>query len=386
MKTKIIFKNKMKNTILICIAALGLIIASCKNNDGALEKKKAALVKLIKEQEDLSAKIKKLEDEIAQAGGDVKSEKPVNVEVSDLKKQAFKHYIEVEGKVDGDENIGVSTQLPGTVSKVLVKEGDQVKKGQVLAQLENQSIMQGLEELKTSIVFVNSVYLKQKNLWDQKIGTEIQFLTAKNNKEALEKKMETLKEQIEMTKIKSPIDGTVEEITAKIGQSVAPGYPAFRVVNFNSLKVMAEISETYAAKVQQGNKANIRFPNLNREIESKISFSSKFISPANRTFSVEASLPFSNDYKPNMIVELKVVDYSSDSSIVIPVNIAQDSEDGKYVYLAVNENGKLIAKKQFIKFGLTYNGFAQILSGLNENDKLITTGYQDVNNGQIIKF
>lgn len=386
MKTKIIFKNKMKNIFFFSIAALGLIIASCKNNDGTLEKKKAALVKLIKEQEDLSARIKKLENEISEAGGDVKSEKPINVEVSNLKKQSFKHFIEVEGKIDGDENIGISTQIPGTVSKVLVNEGDQVKKGQVLAQLENQSMMQGIEELKTSIAFVNSVYLKQKNLWDQKIGTEIQFLTAKNNKEALEKKMETLKEQIELTKIKSPIDGTVEEITAKIGQSVAPGYPVFRVINFHTLKIMAEISETYASKVQQGNKANIRFPDLNREIESKISFSSKFINPANRTFSVEASLPFSSDYKPNMIAELKVVDYSSDSSIVIPVNIAQDSEDGKYVYVAVNEGGKLIAKKQFIKFGLTYNGFVQILSGLNENDKIITTGYQDVNNGQVIKF
>jgi membrane fusion protein (multidrug efflux system) len=386
MKTKIIFKNKMKNIFIIMIAALGLMISSCKNNNDPLEKKKTELSKLIKEQEELAARIKKLETEISDAGGDIKSDKPVDVEISELKKQSFKHYIEVEGKVDGNENIGVSTQMPGTVSKVLVNEGDQVRKGQVLAQLENQSMLNGLEELKTSVAFVNSIYQKQKNLWDQKIGTEIQFLTAKNNKEALEKKMETLKEQIELTKIKSPIDGTVEEITAKIGQSVAPGYPVFRVVNFSSLKVMAEISESYASKVREGNNVSIRFPDLNREIESKISFSSKFISPENRTFSVEASLPNAADYKPNMIAEVKIVDYSNDTSIVIPVNIAQDSENGKYVYTAVNERGKLIAKKQFIKFGLTYNGLAQIVSGLSENDKLITTGYQDVNNGQIIKF
>ena len=375
----------MKNILIISIAIIGIMISAC-NNGNNIEKKKNALVKLLKEQEDISNRIKKLEAEISEAGGDVKTDKPIFVEVSELKKQSFTHYIEVEGRIDGDENVGVTSQMPGTINKILVSTGDMVKKGQVLAQLDNQTILQGLEELKTSLAFVNSIYLKQKNLWDQKIGTEIQFLTAKNNKEALEKKMETIKEQIEMTKIKSPIDGTVEEITAKIGQSAMPGFPIFRVVNFNSLKVMAEISETYASKVKEGNKAQINFPDLNREIESKISFSSKFISPANRTFSIEAQLPNAADYKPNMIARVKIVDYNSDSSIVIPVNMIQDSEAGKYVYTAVNEGGKMIAKKQYIQFSSTYNGFAQITSGLNENDKLITTGYQDVNSGQIIKF
>ncbi|MBI4930974.1 MAG: efflux RND transporter periplasmic adaptor subunit [Bacteroidetes bacterium] len=357
------------------------LVAACSSD------KKAKLEKLKEKQAELKAEISKLESDIASEGGIVETGKVKEVGVTAVTPEVFKHFIEVQGRVDGDENITVSSKMPGVVSKIYVKEGDEVSEGQLLAELDNSVLIQSMEEVKTALDFSTNLYNKQKSLWEQKIGTEVQYLSAKNNKESLEKKLATLNEQLDMSKLKSPISGAVDAIDIKIGQSLMPGMPSIRVVNFNNLKVKAEVAETYASKVKKGNDALIFFPDLNKEISSRISYSAKVINNTTRTFTAEATLSTDKqEYHPNMIVVLKIIDYQKDSAIVIPVNLIQRTESAQFVYVAINQGGKNIAQKKEIKTGQICNGKAEIISGLSAKDKLITAAYFDVTDGMIIKM
>ncbi|HNW99385.1 MAG TPA: efflux RND transporter periplasmic adaptor subunit [Bacteroidales bacterium] len=371
----------MKKILLIAIA--GLFIISCSTD------KKSKLEKLKKQYQEIAEQIKNLENEIAkEEGTGTGKDKITEVVITDLKKDEFNHYLEVQGKIDGDENIAVSPKNVGVVTAINVKEGDIVTKGQVLAQLDDAVLKQSLATLDSSLTFVTNIYNKQKRLWDQKIGSEVQYLTAKNNKETVENSIKTLKEQIAMSKIVSPINGTIEEIPIKVGQMVTPGYTtAFQVVNLSKVKVSADVAEAYASKLKSGNEVIVKFPDLNKEVTSKISFSSKFIDVVNRTFTVEVKLDNSDEtYRANMIAIIKINDYHVDSAFSIPVNVIQKVEDENYVYIAVKESDKYVAKKVKIKIGQNYNGYTEVLDGLKEGDKLITSGYQNLDDGQTLKF
>ena len=347
--------------------------------------KKAQLEKLKTEQSALNDKITALEKELA-LSDTTRVIKVKNVSVTELGLQSFIHYIEIQGKIDAEQNVIVNAKTMGIVMKINVATGDEVKVGQTLAILDNAVIKQGIEEVNSALSFANNVYQKQKNLWDQKIGTEIQFLTAKNNKESLEKKLATLYEQLDMSNIKSPIDGVVEEVFLKLGQSAAPGIPCFRVVNYSLLKAKAEVAEAYISKVKQGEEVIIHLPDINQDITARISFAGRVINPMSRTFTVEILIKPDAVYHPNMVAILKIADYKVDESIVVPVNIVQNSEEGAYIFIASTENGKTVAKKQIVTVGLIYDGKAEIKKGLNKGDKLISTGYQDLNNGEAIKM
>jgi len=377
-------KYKKLNMKKLIYASLVLgLITSCSSGD-----KKTKLEKLKKQSVELIDQIKKLEGEIALEGDTTMSNAKIkDVSVKPIAFETFKHYIDVQGRVEGDENVTISGKMAGTVDRILVNEGDEVREGQILAELENSVLKQSFEELKSALGFATDVYEKQKNLWDQKIGTEMQFLSAKNNKESLEKKLSTLNEQMELSKIKSPINGVIDAVDIKIGQSLMPGMPAIRVVNLNKLKAKADISETYASKVKKGNDVVIYFPDLDKEVSSKIVYTAKVINNTTRTFSAEAELDAQNqDYRPNMIAVLKVVDYQKDSSVVIPLNYIQSSGTSKYVYMVGNRNGKEIATRRDITVGQIYNGRAEILNGLSLKDKLITTGHLDLTEGMLIKY
>lgn len=374
-------KKNMKKLIYVSLV-LGLI-TSCGSED-----KKVKLEKLKKQNAELVDQIKKLEQEIILEGDTtISNAKIKEVAVKPIVPETFKHYIDVQGRVEGDENINVGAKMAGAVDKILVNEGDEVREGQILAELENSILKQSYEELETALGFATEVYEKQKKLWDQKIGTEMQFLSAKNNKESLEKKLSTLNEQMELSKIKSPINGVIDAIDIKIGQSLMPGQPAIRVVNLNKLKAKADISETYASKVKKGNDVIIYFPDIEKEMPTKISYVAKVINNTTRTFSAEADLDSqSQDYRPNMIVVFKVVDYQKDSAIVIPLNYIQSSGTSKYVYVVGSRDGKEIATRRDITVGQIYNGRAEIVNGLKPNDKLITTGHLDLTEGMLIKY
>jgi len=348
--------------------------------------KQAQLEKLKKEHDKISDQIKQLEEEIAK-DKTLDSTKIVNVEFTTVKPQEFSHYIEVQGKVDGEDNVGVSPKSMGVVNEIFVKEGDAVKKGQVLAQIDDAVMRQSLNEVQTQLDFATSLYNKQKTLWDQKIGSEVQYLNAKTNKEALERRKSTLIDQIDMSKIKSPINGTVEDIPIKIGQSVAPGLPVFKVINFSKINVFADVAEAYSAKIKKGDEVIVAFPDLQTEVKATLDFSSKFISPVNRTFAIKIKLDGNKiDYRANMIAIIKIRDYFNPKSIVLPINSIQNESAGKFVYVVKEDKGKKTARKQQIKTGQSYNGLVEVTEGITENDKLITTGYQMLEDGSLIKF
>jgi RND family efflux transporter MFP subunit len=371
---------KTMNKSIIFLLLVVLAVACGKPAD-----KKAELAKLKKEYGELSAKIKALETEL-QLSDTTKVSKVTVVSVTEAKASEFSHFLEVQGKVDGEDNIAVSAQMPGAITSVFVKEGDQVRKGQVLAQIDNSIIQQQISSTKQQLDFATNLFLKQKALWDQQIGSEVQYLTAKNNKENLEKAIATLNDQLEMTRIKSPINGSVEEVNLKVGQMASPGLPAVRVVNFSSVKVVAEIAEAYAPKVKPGNKVIVFFPDFNIEVGSQIRFTSKYINPINRTFLSEVRLgPSKVEYRANMMAVVRINDYYNPSAFSVPITLIRDSQSGKFVYIATEENGKLVARRLIVTVGSTYNGLAEITSGIKAGDKIITTGFNSLIDGELIQ-
>ncbi len=371
---------KTMNKSILFLLMVVLAVACNKPAD-----KKTELAKLKKERDQLSAQIKNLETEL-QLSDTNKVSKVTSVSVTEAKVAEFSHFLEVQGKVDGEDNIAVSAQMAGAITSVFVKEGDQVRKGQVLAQIDNSIIQQQIASTKQQLDFATNLYMKQKALWDQQIGSEVQYLTAKNNKENLEKAIATLNDQLEMTRIKSPINGSVEEVNLKVGQMASPGLPAVRVVNFASVKVVAEIAEAYAPKVKPGNKVIVFFPDFNTEVVSQIRFTSKYINPINRTFISEVRLgPSKVEYRANMMAVVKINDYHNPSAFALPITLIRDSQSGKFIYVAKEENGRLVARRLIITVGSTYNGLAEITTGITTGDKIITTGFNSLIDGELIQ-
>jgi membrane fusion protein (multidrug efflux system) len=366
------------------VTGIILFLVACSGKEGD---KKARLEQLKKEHDKLTEEIIKLENELTPSG--TVAATMVNIVI--LKKKPFEHYIEVQGRIDGNENIAVSPRNQGgVVTRILVHEGDAVTRGQVLAELDAEVLKQQLKDLQNRLAFATDIFNRQRTLWDQKIGSEVQYLKAKNDMESAQNSIATLEDQIKMSVITSPIDGTVEDIPIKVGQmaSSASITPAFRVVNFSKAKALADVGEAYSSKVKTGDQVKIFMPDLNQEVDERVTFASKYINPVNRTFLVEVALPVSNlIYRANMIAVLKIKDYANPSAIAIPQNYIQTSrDDGQFVFIAVEENGKKTAQKRAVIPFITFNGLTEIVSGLNEGDKVITSGYKDLYDGQLINY
>jgi membrane fusion protein, multidrug efflux system len=366
----------------IVIASLLFAIVACKPAD-----KKAELDKLIAQRDQLATQIDKLKTELGVK--DSTAIKPVDVAVDTVNVAEFRHYIDIQGRIEGDQNIEVSPQTPGLVIKVNVNEGDAVKQGQVLAELDSKVIQRGLDEIKTQLALANILFQKQKALWDQKIGSEVQYLTAKSNKESLEKRLASMQEQLAMNKIKSPINGTVENVPFKIGQVVSPGLPTstIRVVNMSGVKVLADVAEAYTSKIKRGNEVLVSFPDIDENISARVTFTSTVIDQTNRTFRVEAHLAHSRaDLRANMIANLKISDYINKKSITIPVNLVQKAFNSNYVMIAEQKGNTIVATKRNVKLGISYNGTTEITDGLKPGERVITAGYQNLKEGQLIKL
>lgn len=356
--------------------ALIIFLASC---GGKSTDKKSELEALKKERSELDNRITALEKEVGVSGPMVDAKE---VTVFEVTENPFKNFVEVQGKVDAEENVQVTPEAAGVITRVYVNVGQRVSRGQVLAQIDDKVLDQNLAELQTQLQLANTLFQRQKNLWDQKIGTEVQYLNAKTQKESAERRIATLRSQASMYKIKSPISGTVDAMDLKVGQAVMPGVSGIRVINASNLKVKAQVAESYAARINQGDEVNIIFPDVPDTLSTKLYFASKTIDPITRSFDVEIKLPSKKTYRPNMLAVLKIVDYRSDRALAIPVNSIQKAESGDYVFIA--QNGK--AKRVSIEHGKISEGKAEILSGLSSGDKVITAGIQDLNDGDIIKF
>jgi membrane fusion protein (multidrug efflux system) len=360
---------------LLFISAIALLAACSQKKDPKTE-----LADLKKERTELDGKILKLETELN--AKDTNKVVAKDISVYEVATTSFKNYLEIQGKIDAEENIQINPEVPGVVTAVYVSVGQNVSKGQVVAQLDDKVLRQNINELQTQLTLATSLYNRQKNLWDQKIGTEVQFINAKTQKEAAENRIATLRSQISMYKIKSPISGTIDAMDLKVGQSVAPGMSGIRVINASNLKAKALVAETYAGRVSQGDEVNVIFPDIPDSLRTKINFASKTIDQASRSFEVQINLPSNKRYRPNMLAVLKIVDYQNPKAIVIPVSSIQKAENGDFVFIA--ENGK--AKKVVVKSGKTYEGKVEILSGLKVGDKVIIAGAQNLNEEDTVKF
>jgi membrane fusion protein (multidrug efflux system) len=372
-------------TIRLSIAGIFVlfIMFSCSGD------KQAQLAKLKKQQADIAEKINNLEKELGSAKNLLNPGEFKFVGLTDVNTNRFDHYIRVQGKLDGDQNAAVFAEAPGTVSAKFADVGQNVVKGQVLAQIDDQQYRTQLEELETRYKFASDMFDKQQRLWDQKIGSEAQYLQAKTTRESLERQIASFRQQTDKFKIKSPIDGTIEECNIKVGGVVSPDprLAAYRVVAFKNLKVSAEVSEAYSARVQIGDKLLVHFPDINKQIETKVDFVSKYINPVNRTFIIETRIPNGiQDVKANMIAIIQINDYHSDKSILLPMNVIQTDTDGSYVYVVRSKENFNAAFKQQVIIGNSYNGVAEILKGLAIGDKVISTGYQELIDGEYVRF
>jgi membrane fusion protein, multidrug efflux system len=381
MKNIPIMKFSINTRLSIVIAAA--ILAAC--SAATPDDKKAQLEKLKAQQAEISKQVQQLEKEIAAKNPEEANIKTKDVAVTEVTPKKFDHYVQTQGRVEAEDNISVSSKSPGVITAVYVTEGQQVSKGQVLAQIDNAVILRNIESMKTQLELAQTVYERQKNLWDQKIGTEVQFLQAKNAKESLERQIESLEEQNEMMRIKAPISGTIDEVIAKIGEAVQPGQPAIRVVNTSDLKLTANVSEAYVTDIKKDNKVLVNIPELKKDIESKVTFVGRTIDPLSRTFAVEIDLPSDPNLRPNMTGIIKVVFHTEPTAITVPINVVQDINEEKIVFVAEPSGKNTVARRKVVKVEGVYNGMAQV-SGLEPGSKVITFGYQGLNDGEFIKI
>jgi membrane fusion protein, multidrug efflux system len=394
------------------ITRLGLAIfflaiaSSCGNTnkkDDALKAKKADLEKLKTDKDKLDEKIGSLEKEIAKLDtSSVLKEVPKLVAIAPVKLQDFKHYLDLQGTVDSKSISYITPRNQGgQIRAILVKQGDQVRKGQLVAKLNadvaNQNVAAIREQsgsLKAQLDLAKSIYERQKNLWDQHIGTEVQLLQAKTNVESLENQLKAIQANVnsaqtsaDQNNVYSDVDGVVDEVTAHVGEMFT-GNPAqggyIKIVNKSDLKITTTVPENYASKISKGTAVEIQIPDISKSFSSTISFISQSVGTNSRGLTAEAKVPAGMNLRPNQVALVRILDYTATNTTVINVNTLQNDEEGKFVLIASKEGDKLIARKRKVVIGQLYGDQIEIKQGLKESDQLITEGYQSIYDGQLI--
>jgi len=369
---------------LIIIAAF---FASCGEGASArkVDKLKEDLKSKQTEMETLRKEIAQLELDIAkEEGGTTVAGKPVKIQA--LATDTFTHSIDIQGRVDAEESVSVGPQMPGLVKRVHVHAGDKVSAGQVLAELDADAMTQQLAALKTQRDLAKQVADRQKNLWDQQIGTEMQYLQTKAQYETMESQVAALTEQISMSKLIAPMSGVVDAVNMKAGEMAAPGFSNIVIVNTNNLRVKGEVAEAYISKVKTGSAVSVYLPDAGKTIPTKITYAGRMISNVNRTFNVEVQLaPNEENVVPNMIAVMKINDYQNNAAVIIPLSTIQQNANGtNYVFVAVQKDKDLVAEKREVTYTWTYDGKAEITSGLQAGDQLIIEGSNELNPGDVV--
>jgi len=361
-----------------------LILAGCGTKQTS-DDPMVQLASLKEQKAAIDAKISDLEKQLEAKG--LIQKKLHTVGLKEIAYAPFRHYIDLQGRVDASESVAATSKIPGALKKVYIENGDYVKSGQLMAEIEDAVLQKNMAELEGQLAVATDLYNRQKSLWDQNIGSEVQYIQAKNNKESLERSMATLKENMAMTKIYAPTSGTVDMVMLKQGQAISPGVPLCNILNLSELKIVGAVTEAYASKVKQGDLVQVYFPDLDKEISTKVSYVSQSINQANRTFIIECKLSQGN-YKANQIAVMKIVDYQNLKAVTLPVNFIQTGEDGDFVLIAekTGTDQQAVVKKTNIQQGQNYNGYVEILSGLKEGDMLISSGFQEVNIGETVLF
>ena len=388
--------------ILTVVIASSLLLAACGSSsvqkDDSLQGKKAQLATLKAQQEKLSKQIATLEDEIGKSDTAAGSkEKAKLVALTALAPTSFIHYIDLQGNVDAVNYSNIAPQANGgIVREVLVRQGDHVNKGQLLVHLDDAVQKQQLINAQTQLAYAKDIYQRRKNLWDQKIGTEVDLINAKNQVDQAETQVKIYQEQLDWTNVYADIPGTVNVMNVRVGeffssaiqaQALTANNPAqLQIINTDNLKVMVLVPEIYQERIHVGTPVRIAFPGLNnKEVIGTVHIVGKVINTGNRSFQVEIYLPASRDLRANQVAVVKLQDYTASNVLTIPINTLQTDEKGKYVMVASKEEGnKMVAHKRSITIGQTYADKVEVTGGLQSGDQLITDGFQGLYEGQLI--
>lgn len=398
----------MKNFLIILTGAMFFITgcgSSKKDDTAIINDKKAAIEKLRASKIKNEEAIKALEEELAKI--DTAAAKNTNaklVGIAPVTVQNFEHYIDLQGKVDADNISYISPRgMGGQVKALYISAGDYVKKGQLILKLDNAIITQQiaasrqqLDGIKTQLGFAKNIYQRQKNLWEQGIGTEVQLITAKTNVEGLENQLLAAEEQVKVAveqlktaNVYSDVNGVADVVNVKVGelfQGMGAMGPQIKIVNTSSLKVVTNVPENYLSRMHKGSAVIINIPDAGKIIKSSISLISQSIDATSRGFIAEAKIPYDALLKPNQTAIMKILDYAAANAVVIPVNMVQNDEKSKYVYVLQQlSNGKKVATKKTVMIGEIYGEKVEIKSGLVAGDQLITEGYQSLYEGQLVE-
>lgn len=369
-----------------------LVLMSCgktPTSTNQLDSKLKELDSLKTQFTKISAQIDKVKAEIAVLDPS-KAIIPKLVTTMSIAPEGFSHYIDLQGVVNSDNvsYIAPRNGMGGYVKQVFVKAGQSVKKGQLLLKLDDKILRQGIETTKTQLGLAKNIYNRTKNLWDQNIGTEVQLLSAKNNVDMLENQIKLQEEQLNTYLVYADQSGVADIVNVKVGEmftGMGVTGPQIQIVNNSVLKINVEIPENYTGKIREGADVVVEIPALSKKINSKIERISQSINPSSRGFVAVCSLPAIPGAKPNMAAGVKILSHSNSKAIVIPVNLIQSDAKGKYIYILQEKDGKKSASKVNVVLGQIYGEDIEILSGLTPGDKVITQGYQNLYEGQLIE-
>jgi RND family efflux transporter MFP subunit len=398
----------MKKLIQVSLMFLMLLVASCSNSkkdtNSQITEKKTKLAKLVNDKNKLDAEIKKLEAELALIDtASTSSSKIKLVSIAPVSTGKFEHFIDLQGMIDAENISYISPRgMPSQVKAVYVKQGQPVRKGQLLLKLDDAILQQQvvvarqqLQGIRTRLNLARSLYERQQNLWSKGIGTEVQVLQAKTEVEGLEAQLRSANESIQAAVVQantsnvySDVNGIADLVNIRVGEIFnggTPMNPQIKIVNTSSLKVVSSVPENYISRMKTGTPVVVNVPDLNKKINTSISLISQSIDPTQRGFIAEAKIPYDPSLKPNQTAIMKILDYSAANAVIIPVNVVQTDENGKYVYVLEKlSNGKTIAKKKRINIGEVYGDNVEVKTGLTAGEQLITEGYQNLYEGQMI--
>ena len=385
------FNNIPMTKKIVSLLIASAIFASCGNKDNTQTVDQLIAAKNNKE---LQARKATIQADLAKIDAalsalNVRKEEAL-VSVATLKDTVFNHYLDIQGSVNTKENILIQPEMPGTLITLTVKAGQRVSKGQLLARVDDGGSSQQVASLETQYQLAKTTFERQKNLWNQKIGSEIQYLQAQTQMLSLQRSVAQAKAMLSKTEIRAPFSGTIDEVFVEKGQVVsASPQGLMRIVNLNNMYVSTSVPESYIGKLKVGTQVDVFLTSLNKNYKGKVRQIGNFINPNNRSFGIEVSIPNpENLLRPNQVAKLKVIDYTVKNAIVVPSNIIQ--EDGKgnqFVFVASNSNGKTAtAKKAIVTTGKSSDNVTEILSGLSANDIIVIEGVNTISEGMKLNF
>lgn len=347
-----------------------------------------------KKKTELDAKAQEISGQLKQLETEIKALDPLEkvplITTFQAQETVFNHFVELQGSVSTKQNVVIYPEYSGTLTRVYVKEGQKVSKGQTLAKIDDGGLSQQLTQLQIQADLAKTTFERQERLWNQKIGSEIQYLQAKSAYEAQEQAVKQLKQQVGKTVVKAPFSGTIDDVITEQGTVVAPGQSMlFRIVNLQDMYIETDVPERYISNVVPGKNVEVEFPILGEKMEAKIRQAGNFINPANRTFKAEVAINNKeNNIKPNLTAKLKINDYTSDNAILIKQSIISENAEGdQYVYIVADKNDSMAkAKRVIIKTGKTQGDDIEVLSGLKNGDEIIDEGARSVKDGQDVKI